>query len=198
VDDELSSRYIEYLITTGMYARARETWAAYLGNRKGAYTNSNELFNGGFEQEPTGALLDWQFGDIAGLRVERTPEARSGQYALKMTFEGTHNVDYSDAFQVACVPPGRYMVRAWVRSDGITTDQGPYLRIRDGDPPQQVDIQTQQWRETHDWTPIEASFSIAAAATPIVVEVRRDSSLKFDNKISGTFWLDDVSIETAR
>jgi hypothetical protein len=193
--DHLASAYIDYLIDDGRCDQAREIWAKHLGERRGPYLESNWLFNAGFEQTLTGAAFDWRVRNIGGVGAERIIDERDGNSMLQLTFAGTHNVAYSHLSQTACLSPGQYRFRAWVQTAEITTDQAPYFQIHDRDSRGIVDVNTPQLRNLGDWTALEAKFAVALEATPVVIEIRRDPSLKFDNKISGTLWIDDMTLE---
>jgi hypothetical protein len=60
-----------------------------------------------------------------------------------------------------------------------------------------LDVYTEQLRGTNDWTRLEARCRIGAGTRRIVVEVCRRASGKFDNKIKGEAWVDDVSLKVA-
>jgi hypothetical protein len=193
--DALASGYIDYLINRGMCEQASQVWVNYLGERRGAYRQSNWLFNGDFEQRPTGAAFDWRTSPVEGSRAEWTTEARSGKSALRLVFDATANVNYRNISQIACLAPGRYVFRAWVRTAGITTDQAPYFRIHDLGRDGKTNVNTAQFQEIADWTSVEATFVVIGAPHPVVIEICRDSSLKLDNKIAGTVWIDDLELK---
>ena len=193
--DPLASGYIDYLIDKGMCDHASEVWTRYLGVKKGTYRQSNWLFNGDFERRPTGAAFDWRATSIEGARAEWTTEVHSGKSALRLAFDATTNVNFKNVSQIACLEPGRYVFRAWVRTAEITTDQAPYFRIHDLGREGSIDVRTAQLRGLGDWTPVETTFTALSAAHPVVIEICRDSSLKLDNKIGGTVWIDDVVLE---
>jgi hypothetical protein len=193
--DRLASAYIDYLINDGLCDEASEVWAMHLGERQGSYLETNWLFNSGFEQPPTGAAFDWRVRTIDGVETERITDQRDGNSMLQLRFAGTHNVAYSHLSQTACLSPSQYRFRAWVQTAEITTDQAPYFQIHDRDSRGIVDVNTAQLRDLGDWTSIEAKFTVTLEATPVVIEIRRDPSLKLDNKIRGTLWIDEVTLE---
>lgn len=47
---------------------------------------------------------------------------------------------------------------------------------------------------TTNWTPIEQDIRVARETRLLVIRVVRRPSLKFDSVISGTAWIDDVSL----
>jgi hypothetical protein len=81
-----------------------------------------------------------------------------------------------------------------VRAEQITTDQGIGFRIVDAEEPGRLDVKTPRLSGTHDWTSIETRFIVPQQTRLVEVQVIREPSLKFDNKISGTAWVDDVRL----
>lgn len=195
-DDRLAGEYLNFLIRSRRHKEAAQIWAAHLGARRGGYPESTLLFNGGFEFEPTGAVFDWRITPVHGVEVARdSAAAREGRTALRITFLGTVNVDYSHVSQTAYIWPGRYRFRALVRTQGLTTDQGILLRLVDPERPGRVFAETEQLTGTNDWKPFEAVFAVPARTNLVSVRVCRPRSRKFDSKIQGHVWIDAVSLE---
>ncbi len=195
-DDRLAGEYLDFLIRSHRYKEAAQTWAAHLGPRSAGYPGSTLLFDGGFESEPTGVVFDWRITPVQGVEVVReTGSAREGRTALRISFLGTVNVDYSDVGQTAYIWPGRYRFRALARTEGLTTDQGVLLRLFDPESPGRVLAETEQLRGTNDWKRLEAVFAAPAATNLVTVRICRQRSRRFDSKIQGTVWIDAVSLE---
>jgi hypothetical protein len=45
------------------------------------------------------------------------------------------------------------------------------------------------------WTKVEKDFDVTGDAAIVRVEILREPSLKFDNKIVGTAWIDSIKID---
>ncbi len=57
-------------------------------------------------------------------------EKHSGEHSLRLVFDGSRNVNFSDVCHVLQVQPGTsYRFSAWVRTQGLTTDQGIRFRL---------------------------------------------------------------------
>jgi hypothetical protein len=193
-DDKLASDYIDFLLGSEQYQTAAEAWTQQLGGRKGDYRQSNELFNGGFEAEPTGTVLDWRIRKVEGVEVKRdSTQVVEGRWSLRISFGGKENVNYSIA-QRAVVKPGPYRFAAWIRTEGITTDQGIGWQIVDAEASSRLNVSTEQRLGTSDWSQVEATFNVLAETDLLEVRLSRRASRKFDNKISGTVWVDKVSL----
>jgi hypothetical protein len=194
-DDALAGEYVSILLRQRQYGAAIETWSRHLGGKKGDYWSRNSLFNSGFESEPTGCRLDWTVQPVNGAAAGldgRVPFA--GGKSLQIRFAGTENLDYRHVSQAAVVSPGRYRLRARVRTESITTDQGIGLRVVDPEAPGRLSLRVGNLTGTRDWEKLEATLAIPAQTRLVEVQVVREPSLKFDNKIGGTAWLDEVEL----
>jgi hypothetical protein len=80
-DDGRAAEYLDLLLKQRMTEHAVQVWASYRGGRRGDYPDSNILFNGDFENPPTGAALDWR---IAAARDEQC--TCCGQSSLHVSF----------------------------------------------------------------------------------------------------------------
>jgi tetratricopeptide (TPR) repeat protein len=195
-DDGLAAEYLDLLLKQRMTEEAVRVWASYLGGRRGDYPDSNVLFNGDFESAPTGAALDWRITAAAGAVTGREDEgARSGRWSLHISFQGLENVSYRNTAQTACVRAGEYVFQAYARTKDLTTDEGIRFHLFDAEGSARLDVYTEQLRGTNDWTRVETRCRVRAGTRLIRVEVCRMPSWKFDNKIKGEAWLDEVSLK---
>jgi hypothetical protein len=189
------NRYVEYLIQKRMYETAAATWAARLGEGRGAYLEREFLFNGGFEHEFSGNAFDWRLTEASGVEVARfTGGGRQGSSSLRLEFSGEENVAYSHTVQTAWLPAGSYRFRAHARSEDLTTDQGVYFRIVDQEASQRLDMRTEQLTGTNPWTALELNLVTGGPGALVRVQLCRDASFKIESKIRGTAWIDDVSL----
>jgi len=198
-DDKLAGEYIDYLLKNREYNVAVETWTSQLGERKGSYPISNQLFNGNFEAETTGTTLDWKIRQADGVEVSRDSAiTQQGHWSLRIRFEGKENLAYSHIAQRAVVKSGNYRFEAWLRTERITTDQGIGFRVFDVELPARLDIRTEPVVGTMEWREIEKTFQVPQQTRLIEIQVIRQASLKFDNKISGAAWLDGIELVPLR
>ncbi len=194
-DDKLAGDYVDYLLERGEFDRAAKSWAAHLKERHGDYLESNLLYNGSFESEPTDTTLDWKFMPVAGVIVTRdSATAHSGKWSLRIRFQGKRNIDFSQVWQKIVVRPGRYRVRAYIRTSGLTTDQGIGLRVVDAESKNPFYFSTDHVEGSSDWTKIQKSFVVPSGTYLISLHIVRSPSQKFDNKVEGTAWVDDVTL----
>lgn len=195
-DDRLADEYVRYLLRSNQYETAAGAWAAHTASRERGYRDSNWLFNGGFEREPVGTVFDWRITPAEGVQASRdSGAAASGKWSLRVRFEGKENVSYHHVSQMAVVEPGIYRFRALMHTEAVTTDQGVCFRIEDAEDPQRLDITTERLAGTHRWREVEQEFRVPERTRLVEIQIARKPSLKFDNKISGTVWVDAAVLE---
>ena len=197
--DQFAVEYLDFLLRHREFGEAVKVWASYLAARRGDYPNPNLIFNGDFENEPTGAALDWRITAIPGVDSDRDGHcARNGAYSLHIVFHGTENVNYRHTTQMVCVFPGEYRFRAFVRTRELTTNEGLRFHIFDPESGARLDVYTEQLTGTNDWSQLEKTFKVPPDTNLIVVQLCRIPSEKFDNKIGGEAWVDTVSLTRIR
>lgn len=196
ITSPLALSYVNLLWRQRDFAAAAEAWAGYLGTRAGDYPRPNRIFNGSFETEPDdGNPLDWRRDRVDGVEMERDSQIQQqGEASLRITFQGKQNLDFHHLSQTQPVPPGAYRLQAMVKIQDITTDQGVRLRILDPEAPGRLDVSTPAMTGSSDWHAIELRVEVRPPTRVVRIEVARQPSLKFDNKIAGTLWLDAVSL----
>jgi tetratricopeptide (TPR) repeat protein len=196
-DDRLAREYVNFVYAQGRHEDAARGWAQYLGDRGNGYLESNWMFNGGFESELSGTPYDWTIESSNG-DVEATLDpavARAGHQSLRLRFGGKENVEYARTSQSVFVTPGVYRFEAFVRADGVTTDQGIRFEIFDPAGAERKVVRTEQVVGSTDWKRVEQVVPVSPGTHLLMVRVVRLRSLKFDNQIAGTAWIDDVRIQ---
>ena len=194
-DDRTASEYLDVLVKAREYRSAAGIWTQYLGNRAGDYPEPNALFNGSFEREPTGAVFDWRIETVTGVDVSLdSHERQSGKSSLKLHFSGGQNLRYHHVAQFAYANAGKYRFLAFIKTAGITTDEGIRFHVFGDGPSEKLDVMTEQIGGTTAWTRIEKTLSVPGDTKLVKVEITRLPSLQFANKITGDAWVDDISL----
>jgi hypothetical protein len=193
--------YLDSLLGTRHAAEAYQVWSDLLSRSALAPTyqpkGQNLVINGDFEEELINMGFDWRsspLGDVyTGLD---TTAFHSPSHALFIHFPGKENYEYRHFYQWVRVEPGRpYHLQAMMRSEGITTDSGPRLEVRDPYDPSALDKLSDDLEGTHlGWTTVSLDFTTGPKTNVIVVAIRRLPSRKLDNQIAGKVWVDDVSL----
>jgi hypothetical protein len=191
-DKPLAVSYIDSLLRARRYAAARADWAEFAGPPEDP---PNAVFNGGFEQDPSGSALDWRIepSNLFETAIDGAV-SHSGKRSLRVRFLASGNVYYANVAESVVVSAGAYDLRAWVRTSGITTNECPRLEVLDPESPARLDVRTEPFCGSRDWTIVNQPFTARGAISLIAVRVIRTPSEKFDNKIQGTFWVDSVRI----
>jgi O-antigen ligase len=209
-DDRTAIDHAGFLIRVKRYQEAARAWAGYVGrggeggtseagiNSAAGYPVSNRVFNGGFEADPLGGPFDWRIerrrSGVAASLDKGTRQ--SGARSLRLEFDGTANVGDAGVEQTVYLEEGRYTLRAYVRTDGVTTDEGVALRLVSVASPRPFDVRTASIGGTSGWTEVEAAFEVPPGGALARLAVVRKPSLKFDNLVRGLAWIDAVRIVT--
>jgi tetratricopeptide (TPR) repeat protein len=192
--------YLDRLLGQGRYEEAYAVWSDLVRDgvvpRPADGGRDNLIFNGGFEQAPLNAGFDWhlQSGPYATVGVARD-QAYQGALSLRVDFTVPGNQGYEPAYQSVPVVSGQsYVLTAYVRTSEITSDSGPRLRVVDPDCPACLTVSTESATGTSSWHSVNVSLSAGTQTRVVRVSVWRPPSRTFPMDISGTFWLDDVSL----
>lgn len=192
-DERLAGDYVDWLSSKREYVLAAETWKLSVANYDHAYLNPNLVFNGGFESAPLQSGLDWRLAETSGVTIRRDSSvAASGSSSLQIEFDGKNNIDFNSVVHDVVVTAGRYHFNAWIRTSELTTDQGIGFRLIDSSG--HVNLETRRLTGTHDWTSVDLDFTLSGAPRLLRIQAIRQPSWKFDNKIGGKVWIDNVSL----
>jgi tetratricopeptide (TPR) repeat protein len=161
-----------------------------------AQEESSLIFNGGFEHDFAHGGFDWREQESADTSFAFDTEvAHSGARSLRVTFNGKSNLDFRNVFQYVPVEQGRrYRFEAYLKSSALSTDSGIRFLISDPLHPGRLQVFTEGVTGTQPWRRIETEFVAGPATRLLSIVLRRTPSLKFDNKLGGTVWVDDVSL----
>jgi Tetratricopeptide repeat len=186
-EDQLAGAYLSFLLRHSLTEEAAKAWVSQVREREPGYGKTTFLLNGDFEREPNGTILDWRIMPDPHVRVKRDASAaRSGQWSLRIEFDGKDNVNFQGVAQRTLLPSGTYRLDAFVRTQGISTDEGVGLRV--------FNVETEKLTGTNDWKRLEAITTIRSNITPVEVQIIRHASQYFDGDITGTAWVDGVSL----
>ena len=194
-DTSLTASYIDALLKTGQADVARQDWVRFLGPSSTDYPVSNQLFNGGFEVEPSGVALDWRIQPSARYDVDRdSGMSHSGRYSLRVRFHGDDNIALTDVIQAVPLKPATYRLTFWIKADGITTNEGPRFEVVAALAHNRLLLRTDAFVGTTGWHEVSQSLTVSGQTQLVIVRLVRSPSEKFDNKIAGTLWIDDVRL----
>ncbi len=194
---------LEQLIQQSRVPDAQHVWQQALsvaGWKTSGPANPSLVWDGGFESELLNGGFGWRELPITGADVDfDTGTDHSGARSLRVTFDGTANLDFQHLVQFVPVEPrSRYRFSAFLRTEGISTDSGIRFLIRNVYPPTEAFVLTPDLVGTQPWSLQEAEFTTGPETRLVLIAVRRVPSRKLDNKLQGTVWVDDVSLVPVR
>ena len=193
--------YFESLIRAHKPDQAYQAWVDL--QRRGlvpgpaAESSGNAVINGDFEEEISNMGFDWRISRVPGVYAGRdTTNYRSPSHALLVQFSGKENLDYAFVYQFVKVSPkSSYRLQAFMKTEGITTDSGPRLEVRDAyDYSALYKLTDNLVGTTEGWVPILLDFTAGPKTNLLAVTLRRPPSQRIDNRIAGKVWLDDLRI----
>jgi hypothetical protein len=195
-DREQTLRHIEFLISRGELNEAFQVWKARLQEEGlSPFSDSNLITNGDFEKDQIlGGGFDWKIEKVPGAEVSFDPSvAFEGKRSLKIVFNGKENVDFYHVYQFLPLKSDtEYVLRANVKTQAVTTKSG--LKIEVIGVGQAFQRQSEALTGDNEWRELIVSFRTPAQSQGGLVRIRRDKTDKFDRIISGTVWIDQVSL----
>ncbi len=193
---KVSAPLVDLLVGKDQGDAARNVWRQALalsGTDASGFTPQSLVFNGGFETDSVNDGLDWRWNPVPGITYAYdTSHEHSGRRALSVTFDGSQNLNYHDVLQPVPVEPNtRYHFSAALRTAGISTDSGVGLALTFFTQPS---ISLEPLAGDHDWLTQQMDFTTGPNTHIVQIGLNRNPSEKFDNKLAGTIWLDDVTL----
>jgi tetratricopeptide (TPR) repeat protein len=190
---------LDALIGQDRIEEAQRVWQQALkfaGQRAGSSSGGSLVWDGGFEGNLVNGGFGWRQLPVAEASFQSdTGTFHSGSRSLRISFDGSSNLDFSHLVQYVPVKPGtRYRFAAYLRTEEISTDSGIRFWISDPHRTGAVDVLTQNLVGTHPWSLQETEVTTGPQTRLLAISLRRLPSRKFDNKLRGTVWIDDVSL----
>jgi hypothetical protein len=161
----------------------------------GASGPPNLVWNGSFENESLRGGFDWRYPDTAEVQFQvDLSNCMEGLKCLKVTF-GDTNINLSHLSQIIPIPsPGNYVLDFYLRTEGLTTDQTPYVSIQGYPEGSGATLRTDHFPESTDWKKMSYPFVVKENCKAVQFVLRRDPSSKFGNRLKGSLWLDAISV----
>jgi tetratricopeptide (TPR) repeat protein len=192
--------FIEVLIHKLQMLQAQRVWdqaLAIAGVSRPPDPPNSLVWDGGFESNLSGGGFTWRYpAFIGGVQVTLdSKEKHSGSHSLRLTFNGLSNVNFSDVCQYVSVRPSTtYRFSAWVRTDKVSTDQGVRFALHAIGNSVNSISRTDDVRGTQPWTQISMPWNAEKDVSELKLCVTRLPGEKFDSKILGFAWIDDVDL----
>jgi hypothetical protein len=189
-------RYIEFLISQGEFNEAFQVWRVrFQEEGLSPFSESDLITNGDFgKDEILGGGFDWKIENVSGTEVSFDPSiAFEGKRSLKIVFTGKENVDFYHVYQFVPLKSNtEYVLRANMKTQAVTTKSG--LKIEVLGAGQSFHSVSETLTGDNEWRKLIVSFRTPAPLQGGLVRVRREKTDKLDRYISGTVWIDHVSL----
>jgi Tetratricopeptide repeat len=190
---------VNALLEQDRVIEAEQTWQKALKATSwslDSVVSESRVFNGGFENGVANGGFDWREVPSNGVQFQLDETVvHSGSRSLQIEFDGTSNLDFEHLFQYVAVDPAtHYHFSAYLHTEGISTDRGMRFEIFDPRQPTETRVTTPELRGTNPWTPVEADVLTGPSTHILKITLQRVPSWKFDNKLRGTVWVDDVTL----
>jgi hypothetical protein len=188
-DETLRLSFIHFLVGNDRLAFARQLWMPS-GDPPG-------VTNPGFEEPLTRMGFDWRFTDREDeWSIRQTSvRAHSGRKALEVRFYGSSNSYFAHLYQMVPVSPGAaYRLTYWWKALQITSDKGIFVEVV-GKDCRGLNERGPMIVGSQDWRQVSVDFETPEDCLAVVIRFRREKSRRFDNKINGVLWLDDVVLQ---
>jgi hypothetical protein len=191
--------YVGFLLRNNEVEAATKEWRRAYASKSPSFQFLNWVYNGSFETEPKPGPFDWHIETTPEVEAARVTEgSHDGIWSVKLTFNGSTDVDYHGVYQEVAIQPGQWRLRAFLKLEGITSDQGISLRVYDPQGPSRLDVRTGAKTGTADWSQVERIFAVGAQTKVVQVEVMRGRSYGVQSKIAGQAWVDSVNLTPIR
>lgn len=193
-------QHIEFLISRGNLNEAFTIWKARLQEEGLAKGPEEDLItNGGFEEEKIlGGGFDWRIDQAPGVEISLDSSiAFEGKRSLRIIFQGRENVDFRHVYQfVSLKPSTEYLLKAAVKTKEVTTKSGLKIEV--------LGIGGTFYHSSepmigdNDWKEVVIPFKTPPQSKGGLVRIRRERTEKFDRFISGTVWMDSLSLREGK
>lgn len=196
-----ASPYLDWLVRHGPGEEAAGAWRDLESHgiirTPAADSADNLVYNSGFEEPLLKMGFDWRVREEPYTRVGLDGVgAYAGKRSARVAFTVSRNEDAQPLFEIVPVSPSHsYQLQAFVRSEDISSDCGPRLRVTDPDCPRCLDVSTDGTVGTTDWHPVTLNVSTGADTRQLQISIWRPRCMSFPADISGRFWVDSVDLK---
>jgi hypothetical protein len=160
-----------------------------------AKVHIGNVFDGGFEWEPSNVGFDWRISRVAGAIVSLAPvTGAGGNQALQIEFEGMR-VPFQNVRQLLALPPGRYRLQGRVRLDDLRSDRGLVWTVACADSNRAI-AETEPMSGQRGWTSFGMDLVVPGESCGGQwLVLRIPARIPAEQLIAGTAWFDDLQIE---
>jgi tetratricopeptide (TPR) repeat protein len=194
--------FLDELISDDRAADAKQVWIEALsaaGLPHDEPLNHSLVWNGGFSHDFDNGGLGWRWNSSTGASIDFDSAPPSyGVRTVRLDFGGGSNLELTEPMQYVPVEPRQtYHFHAYMRTEEITTESGMRFSIVDPNHNNVVNALTENLTGSHPWAATDMEITTGPETHFLLVRLLRLGSRLFDNKLSGTVWIADVSLVPA-
>ena len=190
--------YLEDLISANRLAQALVVWndMKMAGTLAGMSPAPELVQNGGFEEEFLDTGFSWRRIPQRFIALSRDRAVvHEGSWSLKVEFTAPNNEEYEPISEFIPVQPNKkYRLRAFVRSEDLSSSVGPRLRVIDPECPSCVTGETEATTGTSDWHEVGTTIDAGPSTRFLRLSLWRPKSRTYPMDIEGKFWVDSISM----
>lgn len=185
--------YIRLLIAHKFYSLAYYTWLQFLPPEE--LRHAGLLFNGSFEESPSGLPFDWTIQQGTGVTIDIVPRSNNGDdHALLIDFQ-FGRVEYHSVTELVMLPPGTYKFSG-IYQGKLVGPRGMKWRVvcvngaltSGGESPMITG-------STKNWATVSFTFMVPAEnCSAQHVELDLDARMASEEIVSGSIMFDDLEI----
>jgi len=196
IDPHLQLRVVDLLMGTGRFDQAYQLWTHVTKQVEpdATPTGSNLASNGNFERKETiGRGFDWRIGGAPGVTWALDPDtAYTGRRSLRLSFVKSR-ADFSNVSQLIPVQPhSMYALQAHIKTDGLAGSKGITVEVIDSAGGTMA--KTDAIGGTRNWSQVTVKFRTSGAARTITLKVHSEPPPPYLPPLSGSAWIDNVSL----
>lgn len=155
------------------------------------------IWDPSFETDINGYSFSWKWAPLAQGVIASLDRAEkvSGLQSLRLGFDGKHNPNLDVACAMGIVQPKMsYYFSGWLKTSSLTTENGIEFRVYTPDDYEAEILKTHEYHGTLPWTLVEGTWTASAQTHRVYVCVTREPSEDPQVRISGTAWVDDLTL----
>jgi tetratricopeptide (TPR) repeat protein len=195
-DPELRDTYVLYLLRRGL---AHDAWRI-------AFEDGRDcgLIDTAFEGPTRYGHFGWKIRDVEGVDADvvRCDDCGGDRAALRLRFDGEHNVHFQEARVTVPVLPGyQYRMSARLRHEELTSASGPGILVRGiADQTDTMVRSCDLWalsetlQGSSDWRTLSVDFLVPDECEGIRLYVARPRTKRLDQFVSGELWVDEIDL----
>jgi tetratricopeptide (TPR) repeat protein len=187
--------YTALLAKDGRWDDAMASWTQDTEKLDPGYGKTNWIYNGSFEAPPVDCPFDWHLVSHDAAQVDRDGEAAyKGNSSLRIRFLDTPKDSSPLAYETVLLTPGKWQIKAAMKTAGLTGEQGIVVRVVDAEDVARLDAASNTFARTQEWTSIGCTFEVGPKTHLARVEIMRPPGRETGIRLTGTVWLDNLSL----